>query len=288
MFGTILIANRGEIACRVIRTARRMGVRTVAVYSEADAGALHTVLADVAVPIGPAPARDSYLIDPAPDRGGAADRGGGDPPGLRLPERERRLRRGLRGGRARVHRAPGAGDPGDGQQVGRQGDDGSGRRAVGAGLSRRRPGPGGVGGRGPADRLPRADQGQRRRRRQGDAGGRGRRGFRRRARHGPRRGRLGVWRRPNAGGTLFDPAPAYRDPGLRRRSRANDQPVRARLLDPAAAPESRRGGTGARDDGGAAGRDGACGLRRGGGDRLCRRRDGRVHRRGRLRSISWR
>ena len=61
MFHTILIANRGEIACRVIRTARRMGIRTVAVYSEADAGALHTDLADLAVPIGPAPARDSYL-----------------------------------------------------------------------------------------------------------------------------------------------------------------------------------------------------------------------------------
>ena len=61
MFGTILIANRGEIACRIIRTARRMGVRTVAVYSEADAGARHAALADEAHLIGPAPARDSYL-----------------------------------------------------------------------------------------------------------------------------------------------------------------------------------------------------------------------------------
>jgi 3-methylcrotonyl-CoA carboxylase alpha subunit len=61
MFHTLLIANRGEIAARVIRTARRLGIRTVAVYSEADAGALHTQLADLAVPIGgPAP-RDSYL-----------------------------------------------------------------------------------------------------------------------------------------------------------------------------------------------------------------------------------
>src|SRR5215470_12803493 len=61
MFKRILIANRGEIACRVMRTARRMGIATVAVYSEADEDALHVAMADAAVLIGPAPAVESYL-----------------------------------------------------------------------------------------------------------------------------------------------------------------------------------------------------------------------------------
>ena len=62
MIQSLLIANRGEIACRVIRTARGMGIRTVAVYSDADAKALHVREADEAVHIGPAPARESYLV----------------------------------------------------------------------------------------------------------------------------------------------------------------------------------------------------------------------------------
>jgi 3-methylcrotonyl-CoA carboxylase alpha subunit len=62
MFASVLIANRGEIACRIARTAARLGLRTIAVYSEADAGALHVRQCDEAHPIGPAPAAQSYLV----------------------------------------------------------------------------------------------------------------------------------------------------------------------------------------------------------------------------------
>ena len=62
MFTKILIANRGEIACRVIATAKKMGIATVAVYSEADKEARHVQLADEAVLLGPAPSRESYLV----------------------------------------------------------------------------------------------------------------------------------------------------------------------------------------------------------------------------------
>jgi 3-methylcrotonyl-CoA carboxylase alpha subunit len=62
MFKSVLIANRGEIACRIARTAKRLGLRSIAVYSEADANALHVKLCDEAYLIGPAPARESYLV----------------------------------------------------------------------------------------------------------------------------------------------------------------------------------------------------------------------------------
>ena len=62
MFKRILVANRGEIACRIIKTARKMGIETVAVYSEADKDALHVEMADTAVAIGPPPAAESYLV----------------------------------------------------------------------------------------------------------------------------------------------------------------------------------------------------------------------------------
>jgi len=62
VFDKILIANRGEIACRVIKSAHRMGIKTVAVYSEADRDALHVQMADEAVYIGPPPSAQSYLL----------------------------------------------------------------------------------------------------------------------------------------------------------------------------------------------------------------------------------
>ena len=76
MFKRLLIANRGEIACRVIRTARRLGIRCIAVWSDADEGALHVAMADEAYRIGPAPARESYLDIEAIL--GAAERGHAD------------------------------------------------------------------------------------------------------------------------------------------------------------------------------------------------------------------
>ena len=62
MFASVLIANRGEIACRIARTAARLGLRTIAVYSQADANALHVRQCHEAYPIGPAPAAESYLV----------------------------------------------------------------------------------------------------------------------------------------------------------------------------------------------------------------------------------
>ena len=60
-FDTVLVANRGEIACRIIRSAKALGLSTVAVFSDPDRGAAHVAMADAAVRLGPAPARESYL-----------------------------------------------------------------------------------------------------------------------------------------------------------------------------------------------------------------------------------
>ena len=148
MFTKILIANRGEIACRVIKTARRMGIATVAVYSDADANARHVRLADEAVHIGPAPARESYLVGARIIAAAKATGAQAIHPGYGFPLRERRLRRSVRGRGHRLHRPAGGGDPRDGLEVGGQDADGEGRRAAHARLPRRRPGPGAARARG--------------------------------------------------------------------------------------------------------------------------------------------
>ena len=127
MFDKILIANRGEIACRVARTARRMGIRTVAVYSDADADALHVAVCDEAYRLGPPPPRESYLDGEAIIAIAKRDRRAGDPSGLRLPVGERGIRRGLRARGDRVHRPAARGDRGDGLEVGGEEHHGQGR-----------------------------------------------------------------------------------------------------------------------------------------------------------------
>ncbi len=102
---SVLIANRGEIARRVIRGCRALGIRTVAVYSEADAGWPHVADADEAVLIGPAPARESYLDVERILDAARRDERPGRPSRLRIPLRELALRPGLRGGRADLRRA---------------------------------------------------------------------------------------------------------------------------------------------------------------------------------------
>ena len=84
MFQKILIANRGEIAVRIIRACREMGIKTVAVYSEADRDALHTLLADEAICIGPAPSTESYLEYGAHPDCMRGHEGRCHPPGIRI------------------------------------------------------------------------------------------------------------------------------------------------------------------------------------------------------------
>ena len=269
LFKKILIANRGEIACRVIRTARRMGIATVAVYSDADARAPHVKMADESVRLGPAPASESYLkaeliIDACKATGAEAVHPGygflsasarASPrrsPKPASPSSARRPRPSPRWAtrsqskklaqKAGVNIVPGHLD-----------DIATTAEAVkiagGIGYPVMIKASAGGGGKGM--RLAWNEKDVRERLRQREA-------------RGPRQLR----RRPRVHREIHRGAAPHRNPGARRPARQRALPRRARMLDPAPPPESRRGSAVAVRHPGDAQGDGRAGGRAGQGGRI--------------------
>ena len=242
MFKKILIANRGEIALRVICACRELGIKTVAVYSEADENSLHVRFADEDVCIGPARSADSYLNVPAmisaaeitgadaihPGYGFLSESAylaevceachikfiGPSPNVIRLMGDKARARRAMKkAGRADSarQRRPGRqrGEGAEGRQGSRLSGDHQGGRPAAAGAA--------CVSSAPPPRLSKALQ------------------------DGTARGRSRLWRRRRVPREVRREPAAHRVPGARRPSRRGGSPRRARVLDPAAAPEADRG-----------------------------------------------
>ncbi len=242
MFKRILIANRGEIACRIIKTARKMGIETVAVYSDADRDALHVAMADSAIAIGPPEAAKSYLV--IEKIVAACKESGAEAvhPGYGfLSEREAFPKALQAAGIVFIGPNPKA--------IAAMGDkiefeEGGGRRQ---GLDRARPSRRDrERGRGDEDRrrhrLSGDDQGFRRRRRQGHAHRLQQRRGGGRLRARALGGEVLVRRRPRVHREVHRRAAPHRDPGARRQARQRHLSRRARMLDPAPQSESDRGG----------------------------------------------
>src|SRR6478736_1171069 len=232
MFKKILIANRGEIACRVIRTARRMGIKTVAVYSDADARAPHVKLADESVRLGPPPASESYLkaeliIDACKATGAEAVH-----PGYGfLSERESFAKALAKAGIAFIGPPPKAiaamGDKIESKKLAQK----AGVNIVPGHLDHRRGGEDRQG-----HRLSGDDEGVGGRRRQGHAPRVHRKGRARRVRVGEARGPRELRRRPRVHREVYRGAAPHRDPAARRPARQRRLSARARMLDPAPQP----------------------------------------------------
>jgi hypothetical protein len=241
MFRKILIANRGEIAVRIIRACQEMGIATVAVYSDADAAQPARRAGDEAVPPSARRPRATPTCAATAYPGRWPWRGlRRHPPRLRLPLGECRFRRRRGCGRADLHRPQRGGHARHGvQDIGARGDAAAGVPIVpgyqasqaDADLLRRR-------GR---HRLSGAGQGDGGRRRQGDARRPPARRSAPRAGLGAARGAQRLWRRPHLPGKADRASPPHRVPGLRRPPRPRRPPFRARVLGPAPPPEDRRG-----------------------------------------------
>ena len=268
MFKKILIANRGEIACRVIRTARRMGIKTVAVYSDADARAPHVKMADESVRLGPPPACESYLkaeliIDACKATGAEAVH-----PGYGfLSERESFAKALAKAGIAFIGPPPKA--------IAAMGDKIESKKlAQKAGVNIV---PGYLDDIATTDEAvkiakdigyPGDDEGLGRRRRQGHAARLEREGRARGLREREARGARQLRRRPRVHREVHRGAAPYRDPGARRPARQHPLSERARMLDPAPPPEGGRGSAVAVRHARNAQGDGRAGGRAGAGGRL--------------------
>ena len=279
MFKRILIANRGEIACRIIKTARRMGIETVAVYSDADRDALHVEMADEAVHIGPPPAAESYLLI---DKIIAACKATGAEavhPGYGfLSEREAFPKALEAAGIVFIGPNPKA--------IAAMGDKIESKKAAAAANVSTVPGYlGEIADAKQAVKIAdeigypvmiKASAG---------GGGKGMRiaWSRSRGRRGLRAREVGsevvLRRRPRVHREIHRRSAPHRNPGARRQARQRHLSRRARMLDPAPQPEGDRGSAVAAARRGDAQEDGRAGGRAGEGGRLRQRRHGRIRRR---------